>query len=52
MDPIELDEFDRRLCGLAPEDGRSGVRRRFDVGGVMSPERKDWVEAGAFREGV
>ena len=51
-EPLELLEFERRASGRAPEDGRSGVRRRFDVGGVMRPERKDCAEWGAARDGV
>src|ERR1700750_1433811 len=45
-------EFDRELCGRIADDA-SGVRRKFDVGGVMRPERKPWLAgAGALREGV
>lgn len=49
---LELVELERTACGRASDEGRSGVRRRFDVGGVIRPERNDCAEAGAVRDGV
>ena len=52
-EPRELIELVRGgPCGRELEEVSSGVRRRFEVGGVIKPDRKDWAEAGATREGV
>jgi hypothetical protein len=40
------------FCGRELDDGSSGVRRMFDLGGVMRPERKDWEDCVVGREGV